>query len=41
MDRIVRYRLLAERIVDLQASDGVKHLIKELEAELKSLSPEE
>lgn len=41
MDRIVRYRVLAERITDPQASEGIKRLLKELEAEMQSLPPDE
>jgi hypothetical protein len=38
---ILRYRILSSRVTDRQTLDGLKHLIEKLEAEKKSLHPEQ
>ena len=37
IERILAYRLLAERITDPQTLDAIRRLIEELEAQLKDL----
>ncbi|MBR0758298.1 hypothetical protein JQ604_39485 [Bradyrhizobium jicamae] len=37
IERILGYRLLAERITDPQTLDAIRRLIEELEAQLKDL----